>query len=408
MIQVSACRAVSFGLVLSISVPCAALAEPWDLNGHITLDSRYFLNDSEYTNQKNMRFSPSASIEFEAVYEANDGSDRLTFTPFARKDADDVNRTHADVRELSWLHLGRRWDMTVGLSKVYWGVTESAHLVDIINQTDTAEDIMGEKKLGQPMININMEQQWGVLNMFVLPGFRTRSFTANDARLHGPLAIDVNNATFEASQKERHLDWAMRWTQTFNNWDIGVSHFQGTSREPRMLPQFSATTALPVLVPHYDLISQTGLELQLTTEDILWKAETISRAGHGPRFAAAVFGFEYTKYSVLNSVADVGVLVEYLYDGREMNLAPPSFANHDLFAGVRMTMNDVQDSKVLMGGMIDTQTHATFLNLEAERRLAGNVKVEINGRLLMNIPDDDGLVWMRNDDFIELKLHWYF
>jgi len=28
------------------------------------------------------------------------------------------------------------WELTTGVSKVYWGVMEAVHLVDIINQTD--------------------------------------------------------------------------------------------------------------------------------------------------------------------------------------------------------------------------------------------------------------------------------
>ena len=44
--------------------------------------------------------------------------------------------------------------MRLGLRKVYWGVTESQHLVDVINQTEGVENLDGEDKLGQPMLNL--------------------------------------------------------------------------------------------------------------------------------------------------------------------------------------------------------------------------------------------------------------
>ena len=49
----------------------------------------------------------------------------------------------------------------VGVGKVFWGVTESQHLVDIINQTDLVENIDTEDKLGQPMLETTWLQNWG-------------------------------------------------------------------------------------------------------------------------------------------------------------------------------------------------------------------------------------------------------
>ena len=42
----------------------------------------------------------------------------------------------------------RDWSLSIGLGKVFWGVTEFNHLVDVINQTDLVEGIDGEAKLG--------------------------------------------------------------------------------------------------------------------------------------------------------------------------------------------------------------------------------------------------------------------
>ena len=61
--------------------------------------------------------------------------DSFTFQPFIRIDQQDEERSHFDIRELAWLHVGNDWELRTGIRKVFWGVNESQHLVDIINQT---------------------------------------------------------------------------------------------------------------------------------------------------------------------------------------------------------------------------------------------------------------------------------
>ena len=80
-------------------------------------------------------------------------------------------RTHADLREAYFLLFGEigdgEWELRVGIDQVFWGVTESQHLVDIINQIDLVEHPNGETKLGQPMVNITYSSDWGIVEFFV-------------------------------------------------------------------------------------------------------------------------------------------------------------------------------------------------------------------------------------------------
>ena len=66
---------------------------------------------------------------------------------FARADENDEERNHFDIAELYWTLPSDEWELLIGINKVFWGVTESAHLVDIINQTDQVESFTGEEKL---------------------------------------------------------------------------------------------------------------------------------------------------------------------------------------------------------------------------------------------------------------------
>jgi hypothetical protein len=383
-----------------------ALAGEWDFTGTVTLELRTFPQGLAFPEQEDAAFSPSLAVEPEFVYDWNDGDDRLTFTPFVRWDADDDNRTHADIREASWLHLGSDWDLVVGIDKVFWGVTESRHLVDIINQTDGVENIDNEDKLGQPMVNLNLHRDWGTLSFFVLPGFRGRTFPDSGARLSGPIQIDGDNPTFDSSAKRRHVDFALRWQQTIGNWDIGLGHFHGTSREPRFL--LATRNEQTVLTPHYDQIDQTSLDLQFTSGATLWKLEAITRSGQGDRFFAGVGGLEHTFFGVFGTRADIGVLAEYQYDGRDKSDAPLTSADDDFFVGARLTLNDERDTALLMGAVIDRTTQASLLFVEAERRLNDTLKLMLEGRFFVNVPDNDPAAGLRDDSFMTLRLSKFF
>jgi len=381
-------------------------AGEWDVSGVADVEARVFPHAPSHPRQRGSTLSPSLSIAPEVIYEWNGRDDRFTFKPFARWDRDDPARTHVDVREASWLHLGNTWDTVVGVDKVFWGVTESRHLVDIINQTDGVENTDGEDKLGQSMLNANVERDWGTASIFILPGFRERTFAGEKGRYSGALPVDRDAATYDANAKERHVDLALRWRQTFDDLDIGIAHFHGTSREPRLIQ--TVKNGATVLVPHYDLIDQTGMDAQLTKDATLWKVEAITRSGHGKRFYAAVAGFEHTLYAIGDSHADLGLLAEYQYDGRSVSTAPSTSANDDVFVGARLTLNDEQDTSLLAGAVVDRSTRSTALSLEAERRLSDRFKLALEGRVLTNIDDRDALYAIRNDDVLIVRLSTYF
>jgi hypothetical protein len=385
----------------------AAIAGEWDLGGSASVELRAFTQDPAFPNQDDSTLTWSSALEPEFVHEWEAGNDRLTFVPFARWDSHDENRTHADIRTASWLHFGDGWDLVVGLDRVFWGVTESRHLVDIVNQTDAVENVDGEDKLGQPMVNLNIESQWGDISLFALPGFRERTFPASDARLSGPLPV-AGEATYDSDAENKRTDFAIRWSKIFGDWDVGLSHFSGISREPRLLPGLDGG-GQPVLIPHYDVIEQTGLDLQLTTERWLWKLEAFSRAGHGSRFIAVVGGFEYSFYGIFGTKADLGMIAEYLYDGRDQNGAAPHAAmQDDVFGGARLALNDEQSTEILLGAIVDRDSGATLLNLEASRRLSDRWKLELEGRFFANIPHDDPLAGIASDDHITVRLSLFF
>lgn len=407
--------AAGAAVLLGALVPLAGQAqenEPlldwsnFDFSGYLAGETRIFPQSPRYSQQKDTRVSPSLALQPELRYRWNRRDDRIAFVPFLRLDADDENRTHADVRELSWYHEAYDWDTLVGISKVFWGVAESRHLIDIVNQTDLVESPDQEDKLGQPMANLNLLRDWGTLSFFVLPGFRERSFPDDDARLRGALPIASGDATYDSGAEEWHVDFALRYSHSFDNWDIGLAHFHGTSREPVLLPATS-DNGQAVLRPHYDLIDQTSLDMQYTTGPWLLKFEGLTRSGQGDRFFAAVGGFEYTFFGAWESDADLGLLAEYLHDGRG-DKTPQTPFEDDLFLGTRLTLNDIQDTELLAGVILDVDQEERIFSLEFERRLNDNLNLEIEGQVYDNVDDNDLLAGFARDSFIEIRLSWFF
>lgn len=389
-------------LLAAIFAASTSSAEDWDMTGFVGFDTQGFWLDGRYPGQKN-GLNPSLLFQPEFYWSSDDSRQRVSIVGFARADSMDDERTHADLREAYWGIDGNGWDLTAGVSKIFWGVTESRHLVDVINQTDLIESIDEESKLGQPLLNLNLQRDYGRFGLFVMPYFRERTFPGVDGRFRAPLLVDTDNPVYESNDEENHIDLALRYSHYFGDVDIGAHVFDGTSREARFLVAPDGSRLLPV----YDQMTQFGVDVQYTDEAWLWKLEAIARDTRVDSFAAAVGGFEYTFFGINDSAADVGVLLEYLYDGRNA-LSPPTGSDNDLFVGTRLALNDSDDTSMLAGVAVDLDTRELFLNIEAERRFGDKLSVELQLRAFMNAEPGDALFAVEQDDYLQLRLSWYY
>ena len=389
-------------LLVATFAASTSSADDWDITGFVGFDARAFWLDGQYEGQEN-GINPSLLLQPEFYWRSDDRRQRISIVGFARMDSVDDERTHADLREASWGIEGDGWDFTAGVSKIFWGVAESRHLVDVINQTDLVESIDEESKLGQPMVNLNLQRDYGRFGLFVMPYFRERTFPGVDGRFRAPLVVDTDNPIYESGDEENHVDLALRYSHYIGDVDIGASLFEGTSREARFVVAAEGDRLLPV----YDQMTQFGVDVQYTDEAWLWKLEAIARDTRVDSFMAAVGGFEYTFYGINDSSADVGVLLEYLYDGRDDG-SPPTASDNDLFVGTRFALNDSDNTSVLAGIAVDLDTQELFLNIEAERRFGENLSAELQLRMFMNAEPGDALFAVEHDDYLQLRLSWYY
>ncbi len=373
----------------------------WDISSNIDLTTRVFTEDPRWPGQDD---SPvQLSIAGSAEFRWRGDESRASIIPYLRYDATDDQRSLADLREAYWAQEAESHELLLGVNTVFWGVTESVHLVDIINQTDQVADIDGETKLGQPMINLEVQRDWGLVSFYLMPYFRERTFAGESGRLRTPLPVDTDNPQYESPDEENHVDFALRYSHYFGNVDIGLSAFSGSSREPRLLLNADGSA----LIPYYDLIDQLGLDLQYTIDAWLWKLEAIARETQDDSFTAAVGGFEYTFYQVSDSAADVGVLLELQYDGRAEG-EPITLADNDLFTGIRLALNDTQNTAVLAGMGYDLKTSETYLNIEADRRLGEDYVLEARLRIFTNAQPGDISYAIARDDYLQIQLSRYF
>lgn len=379
-----------------------ALAVDFDFSGYVEPEFQVFPYRGNVAGQKRWNSSVAVELTFEADW---DGGDQyIVFTPFGRLDAQDGNRTHFDIRELKYAHVVGDWEFRIGFDKVFWGVTEVAHLVDIINQTDNIESIDGDEKLGQPMLAVSTAQPFGYFDFYLLPYFRERTFPSMSGRPAFDIPVDETLTTYESDDKRQHLDVAARYSNTFEDWDVGLSFFQGTSRDPIFRPVFNGSSL--VLAPFYAQIRQTSIDLQATKGAWLYKFEGFLRRELNEERVQATGGIEYTIYQIFESASDVGIVAEYIWDDRGANPAN-AFAN-DAVLGLRWTPNDEASTAVLAATTVDMDTQAFGLSLEAERRFGNDYFATLEARFFQNVPRSDPLYSFSNDDFIQLRIARYF
>lgn len=402
------------GLILSAALfSNTLLAAPFSYDGSVELEQRLFFE----ANSNNLNPPSSGSVQrgqnsarllLEFFKEWNKGNDQLVFEPFARLDGQDSERTHLDVRQLVWTHYSEQSEVSVGIGRVFWGVTESQHLVDIINQTDNVENIDGEDKLGQPLAHYSYFNDYGTFDAFILPYFRERTFEGASGRLNAGLIIDNDNAIYQSAAEDSHVDFALRYSHTLGDWGLGFSWFSGTSREPDLL-RFANFETLNT-TPFYPQIDQFGSDIQLTLNGWLFKLEAIQRNFDDATyedFAATTIGAEYSLVGVFGTSYDLGLLAEYSWDERGERAT--SLFQNDAFVGARLALNDLNDSTFLLGFSNDLDnTDSRLVFLEGATRLGASLTLNVELRYFASDTPTDPLFLFEDDSFIQIGLEYFF
>jgi hypothetical protein len=432
--------------VLFLMVLLPGVAQAIEFRPRIEGEGRWFYEAENADDDAPLLGSAAGTLEFHHDWE---GDRRLAGELFYRYDDNDGSRTHGDVRELYYQQSGEAFEFRAGARRVFWGVTESRHLVDIVNQSDFVENISNELKLGQPMMSLAFIGDLGTTEFFLMPYQRARTFPGEKGYPRFPLPVYESEAQYESRHEQEHVDYAVRYSGSFGPVDLGLGWFDGTGREPRLQPcvptgaggQYwsgspdgptcppTAVTVTPPppipppppdwpqqvaaevaavtgLVPFYDLWQQASIDAQVVAGSMAWKLEAAWRDTAGRTTWGSVAGFEYTFGDVRGSGIDIGVLGEWLWD--EKRDALNVLFDDELFAGVRLALNDVAGTTLLAGVLADREDGTMRrYGLEASRRLTDDWKLTGELRAFSKWPDDN-TAFLADQDFLTVTLERYF
>lgn len=369
-------RRTFLALLASAATPAHALIDEMINDGEwkaeVAAEYWFFDNPGAFGQSRSdlsLRFQPNY------YFEARNAPETFTFEPFFRLDQQDSRRTHVDVREALWTHLRDDFEARAGVSRVTWGKTEFANVVDVVNQRDLVEGSRDEK-LGQPMAMMAFERDWGYLDVYLLPFFRERTFPGADGRLRTPFVVDTRSAAYESGNEWRNLDVAARWrNQVTDELEIGVSGFMGMERDPLLL--FNFDLLYPGFVPYYYRKQQLGLELEYILDGWVGKLELATVRNDIDNYTTAVTGGEYTFGAFLDSDMDLTLIAEYLWDQR--GASSQGFLEQDIGIGARLTFNDVESTELLAAVIVDTRSSEQIMTLEASRRVGDDWRLKLSG-----------------------------
>ncbi len=398
------------------------------LDGRLSLEGRWFPEEAAHAGQRDATLGYTAQSTLQIDH---DSGASFILTPFYRYDSADAYRTHADLREAFLLMFGElgegEWEARLGFDRVFWGVTEFHHLVNIVNQPDLVEHPNEETTLGQPMAHLTWTAEWGTLEFFVLPLHRERTLPGRGGRLRAGLPVDERRVTYESAAEEWHVDLAARFSRSLGPLDLGLSLFDGTAREPSLRASFRDAPDgmggfVPVahrLVPHYAQIRQYGLDAQLTLDSWLLKLEAIYREGapalpdppadllgRKRDYWAFAAGFEYTFGGVFESDADISVLAEWSYDDRQ-HRSPDQFQN-EIFAAGRLALNDVEGTQFVASLIADADYETYALGFEIKRNLSDSWDAKVEGTVFLAVDPDDPIHDTRRDTYVGASLVYGF
>ena len=398
-----------------------------ELSGRLALEGRWFPSEAVHPGQRDG--SVGLVTEPTLYLEHQDGGS-FTLTPHYRYDSADPERTNADLREAYLLLFGElgegEWEVRLGVDRVFWGVTEFHHLVNIVNQIDLVDHPNEESRMGQLMTHLTWTADWGTLEFFAMPLHRKRTLPGGKGRLRGTVPFDERRVSYESAAEEWHVDFAGRYGRNIGPLDVGLSVFDGTSREPSFNPKIQAIEVAPgnfigvpvSLIPHYAQIRQYGLDAQLTIESWLIKLEALHRKGARNRadmlnpsgreedYAAFVTGVEYTFSGVFDSEADISLLGEWSYD--ERGRRSPNRYQNDVFFASRLALNDVENTEFIASAVADMDYDTWLLGFEARHDLSDSWTATVEGAVMLDVDEEDVIYQTRRDGYLLLNVIYSF
>jgi hypothetical protein len=353
---------IIFLLVISFNI----LAE---VENTLSLNATYYKNDKNNLslNYKTKTFfEMGSSVAYIDLEFLADNNDNTLFNPLELK----YKLEHDD------------YNVVIGFDSVFWGVAESYNPVDILNRKNLLTTYETKDKLGEFMFAGEYFFENSTLSAYYLPKFYQQKFLDKDSAT----GFDIAKHIIEDEKNS----YGVRYKHIIDNIDLGLSYFSGVSRNHQLIPTANAFNV------YYPNITQIGLDLQLTTENALYKLEYANKSYTNDKKYAAVVGIEYM------FIADIAIngLIEYLKSDEL------SVYQNDIMLGLRFDFEDEFGTEGLIGLIYDNEYSSKILTFSGSRRINNNSKIETN--LAIYNADDKDTLLKNVDNSLTLTYLYYF
>ena len=378
----------------------------WEINSETGIEIKEFHKIEAYPNQQN---TYSSFIKSEIFFDFKNDFEFL-IEPYLRYDRHDKNRSLFDFKENNLTYYYNDIQLKAGISEVFWGITESKNLVDIINIKDVTDGDQ-KAKLGQSLlVYSNYSEKFGSLDFYYLPFFKNSSQIGETGRLRLSKPIENYNIVYEGGAGSKVPSWALKWEYSLGVLDFSLQGFRGNSRESSTIPKLENSQLK--YYQGYERISQIGTYLQVISGPIIYKLEAIKRNGQKnaknirENFYSYTLGLEYLINNLFENKWDLISFIEYHNDDRN-NDSTDVFQN-DLFLATRLNFNNIDGTEILTSITLDTDGGGNTSTLELSSRITDNIRVTGSYNSYWSLNNKDILHSFRRDNYFSINIINYF
>lgn len=373
-------------------------ASPWQFKGNAALGARLYISPNEPTKESD-RFALRLAPEWRWA----ESGKTIVISPALYVEGANNGRTRFDLNELYFSTRMGETIIKTGISRLFWGVTESRHLVDVVNPPDLAHNYAAEQRLSTAMLYVTHPTPIGQLETLLLPWERDPKYpgTAGRPRTELPInnTVEHTNGTPPA--------FAARLAISQGDYDTHIYFFRGLDRETVLAARTQGLAAPTELTPTRRLVRQWGADLQVPTGNFLVKSELTYRSGYSRNFFSGVAGGEYALNGINGSVVDVNLLGEYQFDLRPAD-APLTTPSHAVYGGFRVALNDAASTEFKFGVVAETASGARIWRGNASRRIAKNWTIEASMDVFDHVRKSPSLMGYKKESHAEVLAKYHF
>lgn len=375
-----------------------ALEASFDSNTDAAIGYRYFSSDSEIEKNSSAEYLYSYYSKIDSKFDAELANLSLDLRLFYNWDLEDEERRYYDLREARLNYSSGRWQFEAGNAVVFWGVSETINIVNVINQADLKESVDGKEKMGQGMLVSRYSGNINSFSIYYLPSFEPLDYPE---RPSPTIKILQDQPRFEKNADEG--EWAARWVGAFDFGDVGLSYFNGIRRDPLLVRSGESAA----LIPLYVKSEHMALDSVLFWSDAIVKTELLLGKEQEEDFFAYNLGFEYPTFPSFSWWQDAAWIAEFVFDSRDEKSG--SMGQKDIFLGGRFNMGDLSQYELRIISGLDLDHYSKYLDFSFRHRLTDYIQWSAKIIQFMDVGDEDYRIKLVEDeDFIELELRVSF